>query len=71
MQFPASQIALLVNGKIEGDPSVTVNSFGKIEEAKQGQLSFLANPKYEEHIYSTGASLVLIKIGRASCRERV
>lgn len=60
MQFPASEIALLVNGKIEGDPSVMVSSFGKIEEAKQGQLSFLANPKYEEHIYSTAASLVLI-----------
>lgn len=60
MQFPASQIALLVNGKIEGDPSVMVSSFGKIEDAKQGQLSFLANPKYEEYIYSTAASLVLI-----------
>jgi UDP-3-O-[3-hydroxymyristoyl] glucosamine N-acyltransferase len=60
MQFPASQIALLVNGKIEGDPSVTVHSFGKIEDASPGQISFLANPKYEEHIYTTGASIVLI-----------
>lgn len=60
MQFPAAQIALLVNGKIEGDPSVTVDSFGKIEDAGEGQMSFLANPKYEEHIYTTGASLVLI-----------
>ena len=44
MQFPAAQIALIVKGKIEGDPNTTVNSFGKIEEAKEGQLSFLANP---------------------------
>jgi len=46
MQFPAAQIALLVNGKTEGDPNVTVNSFGKIEEAKEGQDNsvFLPTP---------------------------
>ena len=60
MQFPAAQIALLVNGKTEGDPNVSVDSFGKIEEAREGQLSFLANPKYEEFLYSTGASVIII-----------
>ncbi|HAI84276.1 MAG TPA: UDP-3-O-(3-hydroxymyristoyl)glucosamine N-acyltransferase, partial [Chitinophagaceae bacterium] len=47
MQFSAQQIALLINGQIDGDATVTVNNFGKIEEAQHGQLSFLANPKYE------------------------
>jgi UDP-3-O-[3-hydroxymyristoyl] glucosamine N-acyltransferase len=60
MQFSASQIALLINGKIEGDANASVNSFGKIEEAKQGQLAFLANPKYEDHLYSTRASVIII-----------
>jgi UDP-3-O-[3-hydroxymyristoyl] glucosamine N-acyltransferase len=60
MTFPASQIALIVNGKVEGDPNATVDSFGKIEEAKQGQLSFLANPKYEDYLYSTKASILII-----------
>src|SRR5688572_19000639 len=60
MQFPASQIALLVNGKVEGDPSVMVHSFGKIEEAGQGQLTFFANPKYEEYLYTTKASVVIL-----------
>lgn len=60
MTFPASQIALLVNGKVEGDPAVAVNSFGKIEEAREGQLSFLANLKYEDHLYTTGASVVIL-----------
>ncbi|MBE2230239.1 MAG: UDP-3-O-(3-hydroxymyristoyl)glucosamine N-acyltransferase [Chitinophagaceae bacterium] len=60
MQFPAAQIALLVNGRIEGDASVTVNSFGKIEEAREGQLSFFANPKYEEFLYRTAASVIII-----------
>ena len=41
MNFPAAQIGFLVNGKIEGDPNVVVNSFGKIEEAKEQQLTFL------------------------------
>jgi len=60
MTFPASQIALIVNGKVEGDPNATVDSFGKIEEATQGQLSFLANPKYEEFLYTTKASVLII-----------
>jgi UDP-3-O-[3-hydroxymyristoyl] glucosamine N-acyltransferase len=60
MQFAATQIAALINGRIEGNPDTAVHSFGKIEEAGPGQLSFLANPKYEDHLYSTGASLVII-----------
>lgn len=60
MTFPAAQIALIVNGKVEGDASVSVSSFGKIEEAKQGQLSFLANPKYEDYLYSSKASVIII-----------
>lgn len=60
MTFPASQIALIVNGKVEGDPNASVDSFGKIEEAKEGQLSFLANPKYEDYLYSTKASVLII-----------
>ena len=60
MQFPASQIALIVNGRVEGDSQVTVSSFGKIEEAGRGQLSFLANPKYEEYLYTTAASIIIV-----------
>jgi len=60
MQFPAAQIALLVNGKVEGDASATVNSFGKIEEAQEGQLTFFANPKYEDFLYTTKASVIII-----------
>ena len=60
MNFPAAQIAKLVNGRVEGDPNRIVDSFGKIEEAKEGELSFLANPKYEEYLYSTQASIIII-----------
>ncbi len=60
MQFTAKQIAGLIEGKIEGDPDVAVASFGKLEEATKGQLAFLANPKYEEFLYSTKASVIIV-----------
>jgi UDP-3-O-[3-hydroxymyristoyl] glucosamine N-acyltransferase len=60
MTFTANQIAVLLNGKIEGNPDNVVGSFGRIEEAKQGQLAFLANPKYEEFIYTTEASVIIV-----------
>lgn len=60
MQFSATQIALMIGGKVEGNGDTTVDSFGKIEEAQAGQLAFLANPKYEEHLYSTKASIILV-----------
>jgi UDP-3-O-[3-hydroxymyristoyl] glucosamine N-acyltransferase len=60
MIFSAARIALIINGKVEGNPDVTIGSFGKIEEARQGQLAFLANAKYEEHLYATLASVIII-----------
>ena len=60
MQFSAAQIAALIDAKLEGDPEVLVNNFGKIEEAQAGQLAFLANPKYEDYLYSTKASIIIV-----------
>ncbi|MBN8665520.1 MAG: UDP-3-O-(3-hydroxymyristoyl)glucosamine N-acyltransferase [Chitinophagales bacterium] len=60
MQFTAAQIAMMTGGQVEGDAQASVASFGKIEEARAGQLAFLANPKYEEYLYSTQASIVII-----------
>ena len=60
MQITAEQIAGIITGKIEGDGSVAVREFGKIEEAVAGQLSFLANPKYEDFLYTTKASVVIV-----------
>lgn len=61
MEFSAVQIASIVNGTVEGDGNVTVNTFAKIEEGHKGAISFLANPKYTHHIYTTAASIVLVK----------
>ena len=53
MEFSADQIAGILNGEIQGDADITVNDLSKIEEGRQGTLSFLSNPKYEEYIYTT------------------
>jgi UDP-3-O-[3-hydroxymyristoyl] glucosamine N-acyltransferase len=60
LAFNAGQVALMIQGKVEGDATIEVTQFGKIEEAKQGEISFLANPKYEEFLYTTKASIVII-----------
>ena len=60
MEFSAEQIAGLLNGEIVGDASVTVNTLAKIEEGHASALSFLANPKYEEHIYKTNSSICIV-----------
>ncbi len=60
MQFSASQIALLIQGTVEGNANASVAGFGKIEIAQPGQISFLANPKYEDFLYSTQASIVIV-----------
>lgn len=60
LRFSAGQIAQLLEGRVEGNAEVEVWDFAKIEEAGAGQLSFLSNPKYEPHLYTTGASIVLV-----------
>ncbi len=60
MEFTAKQIAEILNGTIDGNPEVSVNNLSKIEEGKPGTISFLANPKYEPHLYSTKASVVIV-----------
>lgn len=60
ISFTAKQIATVLNGTIEGDSSVEVNNFSRIEDGKPGTLTFLANPKYTHYIYTTDASIVLV-----------
>lgn len=51
---------MLLNGTVEGDDAVTVDKLAKIEEGTTGSLSFLANPKYEQFLYTTNASVVIV-----------
>ncbi len=60
MEFTAKQIAELINGRVEGNENATVNTFAKIEEGKQGAISFLSNPKYTHYLYDTQSTIVLV-----------
>ena len=60
MEFSAEQIAGILNGEVVGNTEITVRGLSKIEEGTEGTLSFLSNPKYEEYIYTTGASICIV-----------
>ena len=60
MKFTAAEIANLLEGTVDGDDTVEISSLSKIEESTHGSLTFLANPKYTPHIYTTNASLVIV-----------
>ena len=60
MEFSASQIALVIEGIVEGNPDVKISRLSKIEEGEPGTLSFLANFKYKPFIYTTQASIVIV-----------
>lgn len=60
MEFTAQQIASFLQGEVIGDPNAKVSDLAKIEEGHEGALSFLANPKYTEFLYTTQSSIVLI-----------
>ena len=60
MEFTAKQIALFIQGKVEGDENVSVHTFAKIEESTPGAISFLADPKYLHYIYDSKSSIILV-----------
>ena len=60
MEFTAKQIADFIGGRVEGNEQTAVHTFAKIEEGKEGAITFLSNPKYTSFIYETKASIVLI-----------
>lgn len=60
MEFTAKQIADLIGGRVEGNENAVINNFAKIEEGREGCISFLSNPKYTPYIYETKSSVVLV-----------
>ncbi len=59
MKFTVEQIAKKVNGNIEGNSKVELFTLSKIEEAKQGSITFLSNPKYNLLLWQNGQRLQL------------
>lgn len=60
MQFTAAQIANYINATIQGNAQVSIRGFNNIEEAVDGDISFFSNPKYEDFLYASKASAIVI-----------
>ena len=60
MEFTAGQIAEMIGGIVEGNADAAVNDLAKIEEGHNTALTFLANPAYQHHIYTTKAGVAIV-----------
>ena len=60
MEYTAKFLAQLLKGSVEGDENAKATKFAKIEHGKPGSLSFFANPKYEEFVYSSESSILIV-----------
>ena len=60
MKFTAQQIAEILEGEVVGNANVEVSKLSKIEEGQEGSLTFLSNPKYQNFIYTTKASVTIV-----------
>lgn len=60
MEYTAQQIAQVLGGEVEGNPGAKVSTFARIEEGVPGAISFLSDTRYEQHLYTTRSSVVLV-----------
>ncbi len=71
MKASLSDIAGFIDGKITGDEQTTITGLAKIEEASQGDLTFLYMPAYEKYFPATGAAAILVKPGFKKSRSDI
>lgn len=60
MEFKAKEIAEILGGTVDGNPEVKVTSFARIESGRPGTISFFANPKYEQFVYTSKADIIIV-----------
>jgi UDP-3-O-[3-hydroxymyristoyl] glucosamine N-acyltransferase len=60
MEFTVKDVAVFLDGVVEGDGSIKVSNISKIDQGVPGTLSFLSNPAYSKYIYNTLASAVIV-----------
>ena len=60
MKLSASDVASIVGGIVDGDKKSTITKLSKIENGDKNSLSFLGNPKYNEYLYSSNASIIIV-----------
>lgn len=60
MEFTAKELAAILGGTVDGNPEASARHFAKIEHGKTDSLCFYANPKYEQYVYTSRASILLV-----------
>jgi UDP-3-O-[3-hydroxymyristoyl] glucosamine N-acyltransferase len=70
MRASVGDIAALVAGEVIGDPERLITGISSLQEAKEGDITFLANPRYAPFLLETRASAVLLGAAQPQIRER-
>lgn len=60
MRVTLETVAKAIDGEVIGDPSIEITGVAGIREAREGDLTFLANPRYEGYLEATRASAVIV-----------
>lgn len=71
MKISIKEIASLINGNVSGDINIEISNVAKIEEAKQGDLTFLYLPAYDKFFPATQASAIIVKTGFSKFRNDI
>lgn len=60
MSLTLGELAEALGAEVHGDASCELTGVGVLHDARPGQLSFLANPKYRKYLADTRASAVIV-----------
>ncbi len=71
MEYTLEQIAKYIGGRVIGDPAARVNGLGSLDDAVEGQITFLANPKYAPKVATTRATAVILPCDAESFGKNV
>ena len=60
IDFKIKNLAEIFDGKIIGDEKLIINGVSSIENANEGDITFLSNNKYSKYLNQTKASAIII-----------
>jgi UDP-3-O-[3-hydroxymyristoyl] glucosamine N-acyltransferase len=60
MHKSLQELSDLIDGRIIGNPMITITGLGTLENAVEGEITFLANPKYAAKVRTTQATAVVL-----------
>jgi UDP-3-O-[3-hydroxymyristoyl] glucosamine N-acyltransferase len=55
------ELAEILGCRIVGDPDIEINGISEVQKAKEGDLTFLTNPRYRKFLKNTKASAVILE----------